>query len=63
MSVADLKNDLAEQSTEVSRVSVSFEFFPPNTPAMDSMLWDSIEHQFGFGCGFVNGTGFFTACR
>ena len=56
MSVADLKNDLAEQSTEVSRVNVSFEFFPPNTPAMDSILWDSIEHLAPLNPSFVSVT-------
>ncbi len=46
MSVAD----------QVSRVQVSFEFFPPNTPAMDSILWDSIEHLAPLNPSFVSVT-------
>lgn len=56
MSVADLKNDLAEQSAEDPRVNVSFEFFPPNTPAMDAILWESIEHLAPLNPSFVSVT-------
>lgn len=30
--------------TKSRKVDVSFEFFPPNTEAMERTLWDSIEH-------------------
>ncbi len=56
MSAADLKNELTEESVEVSGVNVSFEFFPPNTPAMDSILWDSIEHLAPLNPSFVSVT-------
>jgi methylenetetrahydrofolate reductase (NADPH) len=56
MSIADVKERLAETSGEVSRVSVSFEFFPPNTPEMDTILWDSIEHLAPLNPSFVSVT-------
>ena len=36
--------------------SVSFEFFPPNTEAMEATLWDSIERLAGLGPQFVSVT-------
>ena len=36
--------------------SVSFEFFPPNTQAMEATLWDSIERLAGLGPRFVSVT-------
>ncbi len=29
--------------TETRKLQVSFEFFPPNTPAMEETLWSSIQ--------------------
>ena len=56
MSVADLKNHVAEQSAQISGVNVSFEFFPPNTPEMDSILWASIENLAPLNPSFVSVT-------
>jgi len=56
MSTAELKDRLAEQSREATGVKVSFEFFPPNTPEMDSILWDSIEHLAPLNPSFVSVT-------
>ena len=36
--------------------SVSFEFFPPNTDAMDATLWESIERLAGLSPSFVSVT-------
>ena len=56
MSVADLKNRLDEKSPLISGVNVSFEFFPPKTPEMDSNLWDSIEILAPLNPSFVSVT-------
>ncbi|MCZ6560016.1 MAG: methylenetetrahydrofolate reductase [Gammaproteobacteria bacterium] len=56
MSIADVKERLAETPGEVSGVNVSFEFFPPNTPEMDTILWDSIEHLAPLNPSFVSVT-------
>ena len=56
MNVTDLKNRLAEQSAQISSVNVSFEFFPPKTPKMESILWDSIENLAPLNPGFVSVT-------
>ena len=56
MSVADLTNHVAEQSAQISGVNVSFEFFPPNTPEMDSILWASIENLAPLNPSFVSVT-------
>ncbi len=53
MKVADLKNHVTEKAARISGVNVSFEFFPPKTPAMDSILWDSIETLAPLNPGFV----------
>lgn len=39
-----------------ARPEVSFEFFPPNTTAMEKTLWDSIEHLSGLEPRFVSVT-------
>ena len=56
MKVADLKNHVTEKAARMSGVNVSFEFFPPKTPAMDSILWDSIENLAPLNPGFVSVT-------
>ena len=38
------------------RISVSFEFFPPNTEEMDKILWDSIERLAPLAPNFVSVT-------
>ncbi|MDH3490491.1 MAG: methylenetetrahydrofolate reductase [Gammaproteobacteria bacterium] len=40
----------------VERPSVSFEFFPPNTEAMEATLWKSIERLADLGPSFVSVT-------
>ena len=46
------RKDLAAQS----HIDVSFEFFPPNTPEMDKILWDSIERLAPLSPNFVSVT-------
>jgi len=38
------------------KVNVSFEFFPPNTPAMETTLWSSVKRLEGLNPSFVSVT-------
>jgi methylenetetrahydrofolate reductase (NADPH) len=44
MSVQQLRDGIHDNLIRLARpVAVSFEFFPPNTPQMEAILWNSIE--------------------
>ena len=43
-------------TTSVDKVEVSFEFFPPNSEAMNETLWNSIERLAPFNPSFVSVT-------
>ena len=48
--------DITMTKTNVERPSVSFEFFPPNTEAMEATLWASIERLAELEPAFVSVT-------
>lgn len=56
MPLAKLKDHLQEQIGAGPAVKVSFEFFPPSTPRMDEILWQSIEHLAPLQPDFVSVT-------
>jgi methylenetetrahydrofolate reductase (NADPH) len=35
---------MSERQENTNKTTVSFEFFPPNTEAMEITLWNSIKH-------------------
>lgn len=51
-----ITGDMTMTNNSVERPSVSFEFFPPNTEAMDKTLWGSIERLADLEPSFVSVT-------
>lgn len=51
--VESLNQSLSEVSKDIK---VSFEFFPPNSPAMETTLWNSVERLAPLNPSFVSVT-------
>ncbi|MGL5148306.1 MAG: methylenetetrahydrofolate reductase, partial [Plesiomonas shigelloides] len=49
-------NSLNQNLAEVGDINVSFEFFPPSTPAMEQILWNSIRRLESLNPKFVSVT-------